>query len=121
MSHGLGDCKFSGSKPVEILEFLITSKELCDAAISLLPKYLDGNAKNKWKSYLNRGSSRLVSFLTYPEAVRPLLRMYTEDIYIEKAVVELDASRLGAEEDGLAFRMHFRNKSCACGFVFSQS
>lgn len=128
LAHHLGDRKFTGNNPIEVLEFLTSFKELCDdnnisegTAISLLPKFLDGNAKSNWKSYFNRGSSRLGGFRTYPEAVNHLLRTYAKDTYIEKAVADLDKTRQGSEEDELAFGTRLRDKARACGNVFSES
>lgn len=117
---------FDGSKPIAVLEFLANINQQFDEnaiteglAILLLPRLLEGEAKDTFLAYADTGICGLGGASTYPEAVQYLLRTFTKDSYIEEAVEELEALKQSPNETEAEFGgKRLRKQAHKCGNVF---
>ena len=118
---------FDGNEPIGILEFLANFKQQCDEngvseglAVRLLPKFLGGDAKDTFDSYVDTGVYGLGGAKTYPEAVNHLLHVYARDSVIEQAVEKLNTMKQGEKETESDFGRRLRRQARKCGNVFSE-
>ena len=125
MRHNLET--FDGSEPIGVLEFLANFQKQCDEngvseglAVRLLPKFLGGDAKETFRSYVDTVVYGLGGAKTYPEAVNHLLHTFAKDSVIEQAVESLNTMKQGAQESEGDFGRRLRRQARKCGNVFSE-
>ena len=112
------DCKFDGSKPIEILQFLRMFKTQCDkndiaegAVLIILPDFLAGAAETTYLNELELGNEGFGGISSYCHAVQFLLRRFAADWYIDRAVEDFESVRQKDEEDETTYAQRLRAKA----------
>ena len=108
--HRMERCRFDGSKPVAILNFLRTYKQTLDsdripevAALEIMGNFLDHDANTLYCLMMNNSADNLGGFQTWPQAVQFLLQTYANDRELETAVEALENMKMSNTDSVTSF------------------
>ena len=122
------DCKFDGSKLIEILQFLRMCKTQCDkndiaegAALIILPDFLAGAAETTHLNELELGNEGSDGITSFCHAVQFLLRRFAADLYIDRAFEDFESVRQKDEGDETTYAQRLRAKARCVGAVYRET
>ena len=103
--------KFSGSKPVSVLNFLASYKTSPDHEFipevvghRVMSNFFEGDALTLYETMSNDAGTESPGFISWTHAVQLLLETYCTDLNIEKAVDDLERIRLEPKESISQFK-----------------
>ena len=127
LRHTMDRNRFSGRRPVAILNFLSSYKKALDGedipeagGLLLMSNWLEGEALTTFEAMINDAGVDSVGFAAWPHAVQFLLETYCTDLNIEKAVDELERIRLEPKETITQFKNKLTKAARELAGAYSQ-
>ncbi len=126
LTLALGDCKFNGQDPVQVLGFLTRLTEEADLngmsesqIYAILPRFLSGSAEIQFRA--SRSNSHMGGVKCWAEAVQYLLSTYATPSAIRQAVQQLLDTKQRANEDEADYSARLSAAIHRCGNAYDES
>ena len=127
IAHVMQRNKFTGRRPLALLNFLASYKRTLDhneipevGGLLLMHNFLEGDALSLFETMMNDAGSDTAGFTAWPHAVQFLLETYATDVNIEKAVDDLERIRLDPKETILEFKMRLTKAARELAGAYTQ-